>query len=654
MSSLRRQGGGVESVAFSPDGKQIASASSEGIKGALSSTRALVELWDASTGSHTWTLRGHTRQVVTSLAFSPDGKRIASASNEEMVVWDTPTGKEVFTLRGHTGGISSVAFSPDGKHIASASGYEMGDNTAKVWDASTGREVLTVQGAGASVVFSPDGKQIASVWRDTLKVWDASTRQETLTLRGHTSLVSSVAFSRDGNRIASGSVDGTVEVWDATSGRETLTLKGHTGLVTSVAFSPDGKHIASASQDRTVKVWDASTGQRTLTLRGHTQGVLSVAFSPDGNHIASASEDQTVKVWDTSTGEESLTLKGHTQSVTSVAFSPDGKRIASASLDTTVRLWDASTGQETVTLRGHTLRVVSVAFSPDGNRIASGSSDVKLWDLTKLKSSTRPARAAAPPKVPKAPAPAPSPKRPEKLIGAPHVPRGKLTFVDLQPKANWKLAPDLPGGRGIDLAELPRGEQTFAGVRMRIGDSCIQLGSKNLPKAPLEVKGIQVSARVATLYILHAAQECTDRFGQKVVDGTTVAQYRVRYEDGGEQVIPVVSGQDIRDWYDVDQGKPATRASVVWTGGNPDTRRRKLSLRLYLSVWENPQPDKKVLSIDFASTNTTAAPFCVAMTVEEPVAVSGNTAPASAPAGAKAPAASPSKPQVGPALPADK
>jgi WD40 repeat protein len=397
MFSLKGHTNGVTSVAFSPDGKRIVSGS----------TDKTVKVWDANTGVETLSLKGHTH-VVHSVAFSPDGKRIASGGNYldrnmeraavtgEVKVWDADKGTEILSFRASTGEVNSVAFSPDGKRIVSASREMGGKGEVKVWDADKGVETLFLKGHALvvrSVAFSSDGKRIASASADnTVKVWDADTGVENLSLKGHTKDVYTVAFSPDSKRIASGSLDNTVKVWDANTGVEILSLKGHTNVVSSVAFSPDGKRIASASHDQTVKVWDVESPLpspvpvgKMHELKGHTALVFSVSISADGKRIVSGSQDKTVKVWDADKGTETFSLKGHTSEVQSVAVSADGKRIASGSVDKTVKVWDADKGTEIFSLMGHTDRVWSVAISADGKRIVSGSSDktVKVWDADK-------------------------------------------------------------------------------------------------------------------------------------------------------------------------------------------------------------------------------------------------------------------------------
>jgi WD40 repeat protein len=242
-----------------------------------------------------------------------------------------------------------------------------------------------------SVAWSPDGNRLASSSVDqTITIWDVSNGQALTTLQGHTASVLSVAWSPDGNRLASGSLDQRVIIWDVASGQALTTLQGHTASVLSVAWSPDGNRLASGSLDGTVIIWDVASGQALTTLQGHTASVWSVAWSPDGNRLASGSVDQTVMIWDIASGRALTTLRGHSASVSSVAWSPDGSQLASGSSDRTVIVWNVANGQGLATLRGHTDWVRSIAWSPDGGQLASASLDqtIIVWDVSSSQALT--------------------------------------------------------------------------------------------------------------------------------------------------------------------------------------------------------------------------------------------------------------------------
>ncbi|WP_143727734.1 nSTAND1 domain-containing NTPase [Moorena bouillonii] len=329
-------------------------------------------------------LQGHT-DIVTDIAFSPDGKQILSGSFDNTVrLWDTETGQTLHTLEGHTDTVNAIAFSPDGKQILSGSR----DDTVRLWDTETGTLIHTLEGhtnTATDIAFSPDGKQILSGSGDgTLRLWDTETGQTLHTLEGHTEDVYEIAFSRDGKQILSGSGDGTLRLWDTETGTLIHTLEGHTNTATDIAFSPDSKPILSSDSWDNTLLWDTDSGQ-PFHIEDHTDDVYGIAFSPDGKQILSGSGDGTLRLWDTETGQTLHTdeLEGHTDFVTDIAFSPDGKQILSGSLDsTTVRLWDTKSRTLIHTLEGHTSWVSAIAFSPDGKQILSGSDDgaVRLWD----------------------------------------------------------------------------------------------------------------------------------------------------------------------------------------------------------------------------------------------------------------------------------
>lgn len=286
---------------------------------------------------------------VTALAFSPDSKTLAVGVYKAVEFWDVETRQLKQTWRGHLDTVRSLVYTRDGKWLAAGGGRSGASGQVRIWDVAAGRE--------------------------------------TKVLGDHSDTVHGVAFSPEGTKIATASIDKTIKVWEIASGKLLLTLKDHADAVWSVGWSPDGKYLASSSADRSIKVWDAANGKRLYSVAGqaHDDIIYDVEFSQDGKNLISASGDRSAKVWNFGPENSGLarTLMGHSHAVLAATFAANGKMAATASADKTIKLWDMSNGSNTKTFTEAKDWIYAVRFSPDNRHLAAGTWDgaVYLWSV---------------------------------------------------------------------------------------------------------------------------------------------------------------------------------------------------------------------------------------------------------------------------------
>jgi WD40 repeat protein/tRNA A-37 threonylcarbamoyl transferase component Bud32 len=364
----------LDSAVLSPDGRTLASYLEDDL---------CVELRDVDTGRVR--LRSPAQRGLRALRFSADSASYLTVAHDHAAhIRDAKTGALLGAHRPRRPRTTSIDLSPDFRRAF----VRTADEISYLWDLKTGRETdvaLTVRSKLRAVNFSPAGDRVLTIedYRsNAIRLWDAETGRLLGEMGGHANAITSLAFSTDGSRLATGSRDQTIGLWDLRTGRRLATLRGHRGWVGAVAFSPDGTRLVSASLDQTVRVWDANTGAEVVVLKGHTGEVFNVAYTSGGSEIVSASRDGTVRLWDARATERGGVLSGHASYVYSVAFHPDGERVASAAWDGTARVWDATTGRQFALLdHGKNTIVTAVAFHPAGKLLATRARDgVRLWD----------------------------------------------------------------------------------------------------------------------------------------------------------------------------------------------------------------------------------------------------------------------------------
>lgn len=427
-----RHGDAVLSLAYSPDGRHLASSSKDGT----------VRVWNLANGREVLAYRRHT-EAVRAVAWDPKGRYIVSASGPEIHLWNPKDGQLIRSWKTHTRAINSLAISPDGQQIASGGD----DRTVYVWDhdadkprrefgskeieapvqslawSPNGKLLAWVESGGNSagtlrvyepdaeaakrlrfaslvhqsgafqLAYAPDGRHIATCGERVARLFvapnvggitDGSVGMRRYEFAGHTGLVTALTFSPDGKYLATGSADQLVRVWEVgVPDRPWRVFQGHDDQISSLAFSPDGQTLASSSLDQSIRLWSLPQDDSHSRLVGHERPVWSAVIRPDGQQLASAGADRRILLWDVMTGQIQHRLEGHRLPVTCLAYSPDGQFLISGGGDKLIKVWQAQTGAAVKDLAGHQGAVLAIAFHPQGALVVSGSADktVRIWDL---------------------------------------------------------------------------------------------------------------------------------------------------------------------------------------------------------------------------------------------------------------------------------
>ncbi len=555
-----------------------------------------VRIWNGSTGEPIRTLRMHSR-TIRSVAWSSDGTQLASGGNDSLVkvYAENPKADQFKTLPLRTRGIGLAWCANDGRlaHI--------GWDGLTFWEVATGEAVNSVKASFIAVDSTPDGRYLVlQDHRQNISVWDAFTKREIAMYpnpSGQRTL--DIAISPDGKKMA-GATKQTLFVWRATDGQVLQEIPIKRINVIGIDWHPEKNLIAISGQPATIFLVDLDY-ETAHRLPGHSDAVYEVRFRPDGNLLASGGSGGQVRLWDISQYVKNRgtnisdpqrdlrmlkELQGHTSSIKDLAWSSNGRRLVTAGSDETARIWDVTTGEQLLVFR-HEAPVMGVAWNQHMTRLATCDQEgVYLWTTAEDKHHRN------------------------------YLPEGKLITLDLQPVGNLRLDQIVHGTSDQQAHWKPlledRGQDNptmnLNGIPYEIGPQLIQLARKEVPELPTKVTGIACDQHVDKLHILHTAAWAGVRVGTKI------GEYRLNYEEGSSEVLPIVVGENIREWtFPFENDLP--KARVAWQKGYKQNYR---IISLYHVIWENPHPEKKVATIDVVSSETSSSPFCVAMTVESP------------------------------------